>query len=292
MEMSQIRYVLAAARTLNFTKAAVNCNVSQPALTKAIKTLEAQLGAPLFHREGKRVLVSEFGKSMLPHLRQIMAEAEAAQMLADNFKLLNEVPVRVGVMSTLGHVRLSRFLAKYQKDYKGVEVTVSEASVSELKGRLEEGDLDVAVLNPLDGLGEAFSVTDLYQERYVVIFPPGHALSKLNAIKLSDLSGQPYVDRLACEMREMVMEVCQDRNVELYARFRSTREDWIQAMVLARIGFAFMPEYSVTLPELLQRPLVEPEVTRTISLVSVPGRPFSPAVSAFVRSAQNFDWPG
>ena len=292
MEMSQIRYVLAAARTLNFTKAAVNCNVSQPALTKAIKTLEAQLGAPLFHREGKRVLVSEFGKSMLPHLRQIMAEAEAAQMLADNFKLLNEVPVRVGVMSTLGHVRLSRFLAKYQKDYKGVEVTVSEASVSELKGRLEEGDLDVAVLNPLDGLGEAFSVTDLYQERYVVIFPPGHALSKLNAIKLSDLSGQPYVDRLACEMREMVMEVCQDMDVELYARFRSTREDWIQAMVLARIGFAFMPEYSVTLPELLQRPLVEPEVTRTISLVSVPGRPFSPAVSAFVRSAQNFDWPG
>ena len=292
MEMSQIRYVLAAARTLNFTKAAVNCNVSQPALTKAIKTLEAQLGAPLFHREGKRVLVSEFGKSMLPHLRQIMAEAEAAQMLADNFKLLNEVPVRVGVMSTLGHVRLSRFLAKYQKDYKGVEVTVSEASVSELKSRLEEGDLDVAVLNPLDGLGEAFSVTDLYQERYVVIFPPGHALSKLNAIKLSDLSGQPYVDRLACEMREMVMEVCQDMDVELYARFRSTREDWIQAMVLARIGFAFMPEYSVTLPELLQRPLVEPEVTRTISLVSVPGRPFSPAVSAFVRSAQNFDWPG
>ncbi|MCH8240850.1 MAG: LysR family transcriptional regulator [Proteobacteria bacterium] len=290
--MSQIRYVLAAARTLNFTKAAVNCNVSQPALTKAIKTLEAQLGAPLFHREGKRVLVSEFGKSMLPHLRQIMAEAEAAQMLADNFKLLNEVPVRVGVMSTLGHVRFSRFLAKYQKDYKGVEVTVSEASVSELKGRLEEGDLDVAVLNPLDGLGEAFSVTDLYQERYVVIFPPGHDLSKLNAIKLSDLSGQPYVDRLACEMREMVMEVCQDMDVELYARFRSTREDWIQAMVLARIGFAFMPEYSVTLPELLQRPLVEPEVTRTISLVSVPGRPFSPAVSAFVRSAQNFDWPG
>lgn len=292
MEMSQIRYVLAAAKTLNFTKAAVNCNVSQPALTKAIKTLEAQLGAPLFHREGKRVLLSEFGQSMLPHLRQIMAEAEAAQTLADNFRLLNEVPVRVGVMSTLGHVRLSRFLAKYQNDYSGVEVTVSEASVFELKGRLEEGDLDVAILNPLDGLGETFSVTDLYQERYVVIFPPGHALSELNAIKLSDLSGQPYVDRLACEMREMVMEVCQDMDVDLYARFRSEREDWIQAMVLARIGFAFMPEYSVTLPELLQRPLVEPQVTRTISLVSVPGRPFSPAVSAFVRSAQSFDWPG
>jgi len=76
--------------------------------------------------------------------------------------------------------------------------------------------------------------------------------------------------------------------VDLYARFRSEREDWVQAMVLARIGFAFMPEYSVTLPELLQRPLVEPSVSRTISLVSVPGRPFSPAVLAMVRSAQSF----
>ncbi len=292
VEMSQIKYVLASAKTLNFTKAAANCNVSQPALTKAIKTLEAQLGAPLFHREGKRVLLSEFGQSMLPHLRHIIAEADAAQMLADNFKLLNEVPVRLGVMSTVGHVRLSRFLAKYQKDYDGVEVAVSEDSVAELKTKLEEGDLDLAILNPLDGLGDGFNVTELYNERYIVIIPPDHALADLNAIKLSDLSGQPYVDRLACEMREMVMGVCRDMGVELYARFRSEREDWVQAMVLARIGFAFMPEYSVTLPELLQRPLIEPSLSRTISMINVSGRPFSPAVSAFVRSAQSFGWPG
>jgi DNA-binding transcriptional LysR family regulator len=73
-------------------------------------------------------------------------------------------------------------------------------------------------------------------------------------IKLADLSGHPYVARLACEMREMVMGVCKDMGVELYVRFRSEREDWIQAMVLAHIGFAFMPEYSVTLPELRKRP--------------------------------------
>jgi DNA-binding transcriptional LysR family regulator len=290
--MSQIKYVLASAKTLNFTKAAANCNVSQPALTKAIKTLEAQLGAPLFHRESKRVLLSEFGQSMLPHLRHIIAEADAAQILADNFRLLNEVPVRLGVMSTVGHVRLSRFLAKYQTDYHGVEVAVSEDSVAVLKSKLEAGDLDLAILNPLDGLGDGFNVTELYNERYIVIIPPGHALSDLNAIKLADLSGLPYVDRLACEMREMVIGVCQDMGMELYARFRSEREDWVQAMVLARIGFAFMPEYSVTLPELLQRPLVEPSLSRTISMINVSGRLFSPAVAALVRSAQSFGWPG
>ena len=124
------------------------------------------------------------------------------------------------------------------------------------------------------------------------IFPPGHRLGQMNAVRLADLSGEPYVDRLACELREMVMSVCEDEGIELYARFRSEREDWVQAMVLARIGFAFMPEYSVSLPELVQRPLIAPEVIRQIGLAHMPGRPFSPAANALVRASQRFAWPG
>lgn len=292
MEMSQIRYALAAAKTLNFTKAAADCHVSQPALTKAIKTLEEELGAPIFHREGKRILLSDFGRSMLPHLRHIADEAEAARMLAENFRLLHEVPIRLGLMSTIGPVRLSRLLAHFQTTYAGVEVAVSEGGVEDLKARLDAGELDLAVLNPMEGLGDGFNALPLYTERYVVILPPEHALATRDAIALSDLSGERYVDRLSCEMREMVMGVCKDRAIELYARFRSEREDWVQAMVMARIGFAFMPEYAVTLPELLRRPLVEPAVERTVALISVPGRPFSPAVAAFTRAAQSFAWPG
>ncbi len=292
MEMSQIRYVLAAAKSLNFTKAAADCNVSQPALTKAVKALEVELGTPLFHREGRRVLLSDFGRTMLPHLQQILEEAQLARTLADNFRLLNQVPVRIGVMSTVGHVRLSRFLGRFQQEHEGVEVAVTETGVAGLKAALEEGEIDIAVMNSLGNLAEAFHVHDLYEERYVVIFPPDHRLAGMDAIRLGDLSGEPYVDRLACEMREAVTELCRDRQVELYARFRSEREDWVQAMELARIGFAFMPEYSVTLPGLLQRPLVEPSVSRTISLVTVPGRPFSPAVAAMVRAARSFAWPG
>jgi DNA-binding transcriptional LysR family regulator len=292
MEMHQIRYVLAAARTLNFTRAAGECHVSQPALTKAIKGLEAELGGALFHREGKRMLLSEFGRSLLPHLNNILDEAQLARSLAENFRLLVRVPIRIGIMSTVGHVRFSRFLAQFQKEHEGVEVAVSESDIAELKDKLAAGDLDVAVLNPMQGLGDSLHALDLYVERYLVILPPDHRLARQNVVQLAELSGEPYVDRLACEMREMVAAVCREKNVELYARFRSDREDWVQAMVLARIGFAFMPEYAVTLPGLIQRALVGPEVSRTISLASVPGRPFSPAVAAFVRAARTFAWPG
>ena len=176
--------------------------------------------------------------------------------------------------------------------FAAVEVAVSEATSAELKDSLEKGDLDLAVMNTLGNLRDGFHVHPLYDERYVVIFPPEHRLARLNAVKLADLSNEPYVDRLSCEMRETVMEICRDNKINLYARFRSEREDWVQAMVLARIGFAFMPECSVTISEILQRPLVEPEVTRTISLVSMAGRPYSPATAAMVRAAKSFDWPG
>ncbi|QGX98851.1 LysR family transcriptional regulator [Roseovarius faecimaris] len=292
MEMSQIRYVLAAAKHLNFTKAAAECNVSQPALTKGVKTLEDELGAPVFHREGRRILVSEFGKSMLPHLQHIADEAEATRALAQNFKLLEKVPVRLGVLSTIGHVRLARFLAAFEKQHAGMELSVSEASASDLKDQLTEGDIDVAFMTMSDELQKDFRVQPLYSERYIVVFPPEHRLGRLNAVPLKELSGEDYVDRLICEMREMVMSVCQAEGVELYARFRSEREDWVQAMVLAGIGFAFMPEYSVTLPGLLQRPLVEPSVDRTIAAITVPGRKHSPAVGALMRASHSFGWPG
>jgi hypothetical protein len=82
--------------------------------------------------------------------------------------------------------------------------------------------------NPAD-LEDRFRTRTLYKERYVVVFPPDHRLGALNAVRLSDLSGESYVDRLSCEMREMVMKVCQTEAVELCARFRSEREDWVQA---------------------------------------------------------------
>lgn len=292
MEMAQIRYALAVARTLSFTRAAAECNVSQPALTKSIRNLEGELGNPLFHREGKRILISEFGRSMLPHLQHISDEAETARALAVNFRLIRNAPIRLGVLSTIGHVRLSQLLAGFQRDFDSVEVTVQEGGIADISRRLRDGELDLAVLNPLEKFSSDFTLIPLYKERYVVIVAAEHRLAASSGIALTELSGEAYVDRLACEMREMVMSVCEIREVDLYARFRSEREDWVQAMVLARIGFAFMPEYSVTLPGLISRPLIDPEVHREVALASVPGRPHSPAIAAFVRAARTFPWPG
>jgi DNA-binding transcriptional LysR family regulator len=161
-----------------------------------------------------------------------------------------------------------------------------------LKSRLRAGELDLAILSAPDDLGAEFRTKKLYTEGYVVIFPPGHRFEKLDEVKLADVSGEAYVDRLACELREMVVATCEASGVELYATFRSEREDWVQAMVVAELGFAFMPEFSVTQEGVMSRPLIDPVVERSVEIVSMPGRQHSPAGAAFVDAAQSFEWSG
>src|SRR5579859_6765244 len=244
MELHQIRYFLSVCEHGSFSRAAEACEVSQPALTTAIKKLEGEIGAPLLHREGKRVVVTELGCRMRPHLEQVLDQTGRAVDVARNFCLLRKAPLRVGTMSTIGPAQLSGFLAGFRATNPGIELTIEEARLPELLRRLEADELELAIMSSPHALPDAFRSEPLYRERYVVAFPRGHAFEQLEHVTLANTSGKDYVDRLACELREIVMGVCRERRVELYAGFRTDREDWVQTMVLAGLGFAFMPEYS------------------------------------------------
>ena len=98
MEMHQVRYFLAVAETLNFTRAAEQCNVSQPALTRAVQQLEEELGGLLLRRERKLTHLTDFGRLIEPHLRQLFADAEAAKTTAKKFLYLQVAQIRLGVI--------------------------------------------------------------------------------------------------------------------------------------------------------------------------------------------------
>ena len=106
MEMHQIRYFLALSETLNFTRAAERCNVTQPTLTAAIRRLEEELGGPLFHRERNRSHLTELGRLMRPHFERIHTSTEAARSDAMDLTDLGKASLRLGVMCTIGPSRL------------------------------------------------------------------------------------------------------------------------------------------------------------------------------------------
>ena len=114
-----------------------------------------------------------------------------------------------------------------------------------------------------------------------------------NAVRVSDLNGERYLNRINCEQVNVARDVFAQHGTKVERVYRSDRDDWILAMVAAGLGFAFMPRYSIAeRADIVVRPLVEPELWREVNLVTVRGRPHSPAIGALVREAMHTQWLG
>src|SRR5689334_10179921 len=291
MEMQQVRYFVALARTLNFTRAAEQCNVSQPALTRAIQQLEHELGGPLFHRERGNTHLSELGRMMLPYLQSVEESARAARDQARAVKRLERATLTIGTMCTIGPQLISELLVQFRTQHPDVEVQIIDAGGPQMVEMLEKGDLEVAIVGVPGELPESLHQLPIFEERFVILLPANHRLAALAEIPAAELDKEPYVSRSNCEVFEPVREELNSRGIFMRQVFSSPRDDWVQGMIKAGLGLGFFPEFSVTDPDLVVRPLVNPSFNRTIYLTTVRGRPHSPAGGAFVQEARRYPWP-
>jgi DNA-binding transcriptional LysR family regulator len=291
MEMQQVRYFVTLARELNFTRAAEACNVSQPALTRAIQSLEAELGGPLFHRERAQTHLSELGRMMAPYFEAILQKVDGAKREAQAFAQLDHVELKLGAMCTIGPKVVSDFIVRFYGQNEGLNLVVTDATPSQLPEQLIAGELEVALYGSPEPLDERLHALPLFSERYMAVLPAGHRLAMKNMISVKDLQGEPYCCRINCEMGDEADKAFDAQGVTNPVVFSSERDDWVLGMISAGVGWGFFPEFCTFPPDVAARPLVEPMFERTISLVTVRGRPHSPGVGAFVRGARTHAWP-
>ncbi len=290
MEMHEIRYFLSVCKTLNFRRAAELSNVTQPALTRAIQKLEAELRGQLFLRERNHIQLTDFGRLMRPHLEDVLSRTEAARQAAKRFLKLEAAPLKLGVMCTIGPVRFIGFLNDFRERHPGIEVTVVETVPAQLETLLLDGSLDISLMAQPDPFDPRLQVEPIYRERFGLAFPAGHKFERVNTLHVRDVRGETYLSRVNCEYRDHLIDLCAGHGVEITRGFRSEREDWIMAMVAAGMGVCFLPEYSAIHPGIRHRVVDDPEVVREVSLVSVKGRAASPVVSSFIDAVRGYDW--
>ena len=291
MELHEIRYFLALNTTLNFTKAAEMCNVSQPALTRAIQKMEDELGGLLFSRERNNTHLTELGRMLVPHLTEVLTRTQTAKETAQRFLRLDSAHLKLGVMCTIGPVRFVSFLSRFRADNPGIEITLTEAVPNRLCDLLAKGELDVALIARPDGFAAPLQPQPLYRERFVIACSAGHPFARKNAVSVAELDGQPYLARINCEFFDTLRDTCHANGSHLVGAFRSEREDWILTMVAAGMGVCFLPEFSNTIPGVISRPVISPSIEREVCLVTIAGRRWSSPVSAFIRAVKQYRWP-
>lgn len=289
MEMHQIRYFLAACETLNFTRAAERCEVSVPSLTRAIHLLEEELGGQLFRRERHLTHLTDLGRLMQQHLSAAQQATEAARREAENYAAA-DTRLKLGVVATMPSRHLVGYLRALRAAAPELELQIWEANCEELGDALLEGRIDVAISTACV-YDERLRPAPLFRERYHVAFARGHRYEKMNAVPMREFEGEPYVKRLHCEFPSNFIRLAVAKPYNsVRVRYVGEREDWVQAMVSAGLGMTVMPEFLPILPGIEMRLVVEPEVQRQISLVTVAGRRHSTPVDAAVQTAKSFAW--
>ena len=288
MELHQVRYFVALARSMNFTRAAEHCNVTQPALTKAIQKLEYELGGPLVFRERQLTQLTDLGKLMLPMLDRTLSAIEAARSNAKEFKRKKVATLRVGLTPSISASILMKPLAEVTRQVSGLQVDLVEVDASSVFDDLLSGEIGVALGSSC--IGSAPHRIDrwgLFDEKVFVACAADCRLAEDAEASLKDLRAARWLEPADCEIARSFREIYLSDGDPNRTRHRG---QGLHNLVSAGLGVMLAPEHMPVAPGTVVRPIADLEFKRDVELFVVAGRQYSPALDAFVKTCRSLDW--
>ena len=290
MEMHQVRYFLAVAQLLNFTRAAEECNVTQPSLTRAIKQLEAELGGDLFRRERPAAQLTELGQRMHPLLKQCYEAAAGARSLASSFKSGEVGALRVALTHAIDLSLLIPHLNQIRRQFNRLEFRFLRGSSREVAEYLKKGEAELGIAAEIDGAWERLDVWPLFTENFDLVIGKGHRLASQSTIEFDDLRAEQMLSRNYCEHASRISSSLRERGIDVDLGHEISSERDLIELVEADIGIAMMPHTS-PVPENLKRAAVSGlDARRTVSLYGVAGRQRTAVANAVMRMLRGADW--
>lgn len=283
MEMHQIRYFLAVTRHLNFTRAAEECHVAQPSLTRAIKKLEDELGGELFRRERQNTHVTDLGHMMLPLLQQTYDAADAAKSLAGAYASGQAAPLTFAICKTVHLAPFTDALTELARAMAGLSVEFVRASADEIHDRLKAGDVELAVAGRFEAPWERLNAWPLFEERYVLVAAAEDSLSGRESVSAADLAGRRLLTRPYCEDLTAIDRFLETHGLGERLEHRLAADEDVIDLIEAGAGVAILPEHRPRPPGLAVLALEGFDLRRTVCLYGVAGRQRSRASDGLYR---------
>lgn len=294
MDLLQLRYFQAVARHQHVSRAAAELRVAQPALSRSIARLEAELGVPLFDRQGRRVRLNRFGAMFLERAGRALGELEQAQ-----HELRDAAGLAQGTVAVAAETlrTLTGLTAGFLTGHPEVSLRLYQSPAPVMSAQLQTGEVDLCLASqPL--AGPALHAAELLSEEVLLAVPPGHHLAARARVGAGELAGEPFVttrpgywqraltDRLFAGSGAEPVIVCEGE--EPYA---------IRGLISAGVGVGLMPAVARRLaadPPVGWLHLDAPGCVRTLSLVWRTDAYLSAAARALTEFAPGYfrTWRG
>lgn len=268
MNIRDLKYLIAVAEHCHFGHAADACFVSQPALSMQIKKLEDTLGVQLIERTNKSVFLTEIGKQITQHARDIIYRVDIMRDVARQAKDPYSGEVRIGVIPTLAPYLLPHIIPGLAQQFPNLKIFLHEEQTEHLIVKLKHGKLDAALFG-LPLIDEDFTALPLFEEELLLAIPFSHPFSKRKSIKPADLANKTLLllEDGHC-LRDQVLSLCHSVNALADKSFQATSLETLRHMVASNAGITLIPKLACrTNDGLCYLPFSSPKPTRMLGLI-------------------------
>ncbi|SOZ37969.1 LysR substrate-binding domain-containing protein [Cupriavidus neocaledonicus] len=243
MEFRHLRYFLVLAEELHYGRAARRLAISQPPLSLNIQQLEASVGARLFDRDSRGVRLTAAGRAFRESATALLAQAEAARVLAREIEAGAIGRLRVGFVGSMLYRGLPQTLREFEAAYPGIHVALTELNSQEQIDALLHDELDAAFIHT-GRVPDTLQATLVHSEPFVCCLPADHALAALTELPLTSLRGEPFVlfsRKASPDYYSRIFDMCAAQG--FFPQIRHEVRHWLSVVSLVSqgMGVAVVP---------------------------------------------------
>jgi DNA-binding transcriptional LysR family regulator len=290
MELHQIRYFLALSDLLNFTAAADSCNVSQPALSRAISRLEEELGGLLFRRERKLTHMTDFGRAVMPALRECYEANLTAKELARAYHKEGQATLRIALSRAFDIEPLSPLLVELERAFPRIEINLFRGSPREITDRLRNGEAEIAIAGELTEDWERIESRKLYEQNFGLLIHKSHRLASEQLVEIRQLAEERLLGCTDCQIAAALRSRLAEVGVNRVLGYEVDGLDDMRSLVASNLGVGVWPVGHSHAAELLVSHVSDFPMSRWMQVYSVFGRQHSCAARTLVGLLRAKDW--
>jgi DNA-binding transcriptional LysR family regulator len=291
MDIRHLEYFVEVARQKSFSKAADINHVSQSAISKMIKDLEAELGTALFNRTSKYVQLTDAGVIFLSQAQQVVAMFHNLTTDFENEIKMEKGKIFIGLPPITSSTLFAELLGEFKRKYPQIDISLSEYGSKKVALAIQDGTLDIGVICISPDNHQYFESLSFTNDPLFVIVSPHNPISKLSTIELASLFNESFV--LYSEdfsLHDEIINQCKKAGFQPKIILETSQRELMTQIVAANLGIAFLP--SAVCKELdpnriIAIPLAEPQIIHKMSIIWRKGRCMSHAARLWLQFAEN-----
>ncbi|MCL6457388.1 MAG: LysR family transcriptional regulator, partial [Gorillibacterium sp.] len=242
MDIRHLEYFVEVAREKSFTKASQNMHITQPTVSKMIKTLEDELGVILFQRAFKQLELTDSGKAIFNQAQEIIGAFHHLTIELGDLMNLKKGSIRIGLPPTAGSIFFPRIMGEFKKKYPDIEIKLFEIGSKKVERGVEEGTLDLGITCTPPSGKDRFETVTLVKDPLMLAVAPSHSLAGRESVELSELCNESFVMYPEdFSLYDRIKEQCSIRGFQPKIICESSQWNFLVELAAAELGIALIP---------------------------------------------------